>query len=80
VFSLFGLGVLDLAIGKHAYDFALAQGMGTSIGQFLPLLDRAELNQAHKLPVEKLALTSWARKAKGINYDELTNYQQDRPR
>jgi ornithine cyclodeaminase len=36
VFSPFGLGVLDLAVGKHAYDFALERGLGTSIGQFLP--------------------------------------------
>jgi ornithine cyclodeaminase len=36
VFSPFGLGVLDLAVGKHAYEFALERGMGTSIGQFLP--------------------------------------------
>jgi N-[(2S)-2-amino-2-carboxyethyl]-L-glutamate dehydrogenase len=37
VFSPFGLGVLDLAVGKHAYDFALERGLGTSIGQFLPV-------------------------------------------
>lgn len=36
VFSPFGLGVLDLAVGKHVYDFALERGLGTSIGQFLP--------------------------------------------
>jgi hypothetical protein len=36
VFSPFGLGVLDLAVSKHAYDFALERGLGTSIGQFLP--------------------------------------------
>ena len=36
VFSPFGLGVLDLAVGQHAYDFALKHGLGTSIGQFLP--------------------------------------------
>lgn len=37
VFSPFGLGVLDLAVGKHAYDFALERGLGTSIEQFLPM-------------------------------------------
>jgi ornithine cyclodeaminase len=37
VFSPFGLGVLDLAVGKHAYDFALQHGLGTSIEQFLPV-------------------------------------------
>lgn len=36
VFSPFGLGVLDLAVGKHVYDFAIERGLGTSIGQFLP--------------------------------------------
>lgn len=37
VFSPFGLGVLDLAVGKHAYDFARERGLGTSIEQFLPV-------------------------------------------
>lgn len=36
VFNPFGLGVLDLAVGKLVYDFALEYGLGTSIGQFLP--------------------------------------------
>lgn len=37
VFSPFGLGVLDLAVGKHAYDFARERGLGTAIEQFLPV-------------------------------------------
>ncbi len=36
VFSPFGLGVLDLAVGKYVYDLALQHGMGTSIGEFFP--------------------------------------------
>lgn len=36
VFSPFGLGVLDLAVGKLAYDQARAQGLGTEIAPFLP--------------------------------------------
>jgi len=36
VFSPFGLGVLDLAVGKLALDAAVAGGRGTVIASFLP--------------------------------------------
>ena len=36
VFSPFGLGVLDIALGKYACEIGLQANMGTVIGSFLP--------------------------------------------
>jgi N-[(2S)-2-amino-2-carboxyethyl]-L-glutamate dehydrogenase len=40
VFSPFGLGVLDLAVGCHVYRTALEQGRATEIPNFFPQLTR----------------------------------------
>ncbi|MBW4632893.1 MAG: 2,3-diaminopropionate biosynthesis protein SbnB [Iphinoe sp. HA4291-MV1] len=44
IFSPFGLGVLDLALGQLAYKLAIAQNQGTTIKSFLPVswLEREE--------------------------------------
>ncbi len=44
IFSPFGLGVLDLALGQLAYKLAIDQKVGTTIESFLPVswLERAE--------------------------------------
>jgi 2,3-diaminopropionate biosynthesis protein SbnB len=36
VFSPFGLGILDIALGKFIYDLAIQQGSGSIIESFLP--------------------------------------------
>jgi ornithine cyclodeaminase len=36
VFSPFGLGILDLAVAKHAYNIALDKGIGTNTEMFFP--------------------------------------------
>jgi len=36
VFSPFGLGILDMALAKMAYDLGFEQGKGTAINSFLP--------------------------------------------
>ena len=48
VFSPFGLGVLDLAVAGVVHRHAVAQGAGTSIGDFLPppWIDRNERQTA----------------------------------
>jgi N-[(2S)-2-amino-2-carboxyethyl]-L-glutamate dehydrogenase len=48
IFSPFGLGVLDLALGQLAYKLAIAQNQGTTIESFLPIswLQRSEHNTA----------------------------------
>jgi N-[(2S)-2-amino-2-carboxyethyl]-L-glutamate dehydrogenase len=45
IFSPFGLGVLDLALGQLAYKLAIAENMGQTIKSFLPApwLERSEL-------------------------------------
>ncbi len=44
IFSPFGLGVLDLAVGQLAYKIAIAQNLGDTIKSFLPVswLEREE--------------------------------------
>jgi N-[(2S)-2-amino-2-carboxyethyl]-L-glutamate dehydrogenase len=46
IFSPFGLGVLDLALGQLAYKLAIEQNQGTTIESFLPVswLQREEQN------------------------------------
>ena len=36
IFSPFGLGVLDLALGQFVYELARQEKLGTTMGQFLP--------------------------------------------
>jgi 2,3-diaminopropionate biosynthesis protein SbnB len=46
IFSPFGLGILDLALSKFAFELALKEGLGTTFESFLPdrWLERGEKN------------------------------------
>jgi N-[(2S)-2-amino-2-carboxyethyl]-L-glutamate dehydrogenase len=58
IFSPFGLGVLDLALGQLAYKLAAEQNLGETIESFLPAswLERAEsgVSQANASPISPL--------------------------
>lgn len=55
IFSPFGLGVLDLALGNLAYNLAMEQNQGTVIDSFLPVpwLQREEYLTKRKLESDK---------------------------